>query len=165
MSQYRVGKIMNWFFHVRFPSRLYDWHFGWLLDSRLCRLTHIGRKSGKSYRTVLEVAGTNPARHELMVMSGLGPTSNWYRNLHANGAAEIEIGRRRFSARYRELDVDEAAQILAAYEHRYRFITPIVRYLLSKLVGWRYDGSNAARRQLLTELPMVAFAPTESSTR
>jgi hypothetical protein len=29
--------------------------------------------------------------------------------------------------------------------------------VLSRLLGWRYDGSDAARARLARELPMVAF--------
>lgn len=148
-----------WLFHIKFPSRLYDWHAGWLLDSKFCRLTHVGRKSGRRYRTVLEVAGTSAARDELFVMSGLGSKANWYQNLHANGAAEIEVGRRHFLARFRDLKADEAVEILAHLERRYRLIRPIFRHILSKLAGFRYDGTEAARQRLVSALPMVAFSP------
>ena len=159
MNQYRMGRIMKWMFRVRFPSRLYDWHLGWLLGSRICRLTHVGRKSGKRHHTVLEVVNADTATGEVMVISGTGPKAQWYLNLRANGDAEIETGRRRFAARYRELPIEEAAQVLAGYERRNRIIAPIVRHLLSKLVGWRFDSSDAARRRLVSQLPMVAFAP------
>lgn len=32
-----------------------------------------------------------------------------------------------------------------------------MRLVLSKLVGWRYDGSEDARRRLVEELPVIAF--------
>jgi hypothetical protein len=46
---------------LRAPSLLYDWHAGWLLGRRFLRLTHRGRRSGRRYRTVLEVVGTGRA--------------------------------------------------------------------------------------------------------
>lgn len=52
---------------------------------------------------------------------------------------------------------DEAAQILADYEYRNRYVRPVTDRMLSYLVGWRYDGSLEARRRVVEQLPMVAF--------
>ena len=38
-------------------------------------------------------------------------------------------------------------------------MAPIVRRVLSRLLGWRYDGSEDARRRLVCQLPLVAFRP------
>jgi hypothetical protein len=35
--------------------------------------------------------------------------------------------------------------------------------MLGRLVGWRYDGSPAARRRVVEQLPMVAFTPTPAA--
>lgn len=163
-SKYEPGKFMEWMLRMRWPSRLFDWRCGWLLTSHICRLTHVGRKTGQRHRTVLEVAGRNAEADEWMVVSSRGRKSEWYRNLHANGTAEIEVGRRRFVGQFRDLSVDEAVGVLAAYEKRMRLIGPYVRYMLSKLVGWRYDGSDAARRRLTEQLPIVAFRPRNDAT-
>jgi hypothetical protein len=77
----------------------------------------------------------------------------------AGHATEIRIGRRRFRPRYRELAPEEAIVALADYERRNRWATPLVRLVLSRLVGWRYDGSPRARARLVSELPMVGFRP------
>ncbi len=50
--------------------------------------------------------------------------------------------------------------MLAAYERRNWLIAPVLRLVLSRLVGWRYDGSPAGRQRLVAELPLVAFRPT-----
>jgi hypothetical protein len=73
----------------------------------------------------------------------------------------VAIGRERFAPRYRELDPAEAAAVLAAYEQRNRWIAPLVRRVLSWLVGWHYDGTEVKRRQLVSELPMVALRPRD----
>jgi hypothetical protein len=49
--------------------------------------------------------------------------------------------------------------VLADYERRNRWIAPLVRWVLSRLVGWRYDGSDDAHRRLAGQLPLVAFQP------
>lgn len=165
MSGYHRGPILTRLFRVRFPSRLYDRGLGWLLGGRICRITHLGRRSGRSYRTVLEVVGRDQRTGEVLVVSGLGPTADWYRNVLANGSAEVETGRRHFAADVRVPSEDEAIATFAAYEHHNRWIRPLLRHLLSKLLGWKYDGSAPSRRRLVQQLPMVAFTPTEPAPR
>ncbi len=97
----------------------------------------------------------------MIVIAGLGRSANWYRNLQAHGAIEVAIGRERFTPRHRQLSQSEASTVLADYERRNRLITPIVRRLLSWLVGWRYDGTDTARRQLVTELPVIGLRPAD----
>ena len=146
---------------LRAPTHLYDWHAGWILGRRFLRLTHIGRRSGRRYQTMLEVIGENRATGEVIVIAGLGRSANWYRNLQTHGATEVAIGRERFTPRHRQLSQSEASTILADYERRNRLITPIVRRVLSWLVGWRYDGTDTARRQLVTELPVIGLRPAD----
>ena len=141
------------------PARLYDWHMGWLLGHRFLRLTHVGRKSGRQYRTILEVIATDAATHEMFVLVGQGPQADWYRNLQANPAVELAIGRERYLPDHRVLPAAEAAAVLADYERRTRLVAPVVRRVLSWLVGWSYDGSDEARRRLVRERPIVAFRP------
>jgi F420H(2)-dependent quinone reductase len=90
-------------------------------------------------------------------MSGFGTGAQWYRNVLADPAVEIRIGRERWPARARTLETDEAVAVLAGYERRNRFAAPIVRTVLSRLAGFRYDGTDAARRRLVGTLPLVAF--------
>ena len=148
---------------LRAPTRLYDWHAGWILGRRFLRLTHIGRRSGRQYQTMLEVIGENRATREVIVMAGLGRSANWYRNLQTHEATEVAIGRERFTPRHRELRGSEASTVLVEYERRNRLITPIVRRVLSWLVGWRYDGTDTARRQLVAELPVIGLRPADRS--
>lgn len=144
---------------LRLPGYLYDIHAGWMLGERFLRLTHTGRRSGRRYQTVLEVVGHDRGSGELIVVAGFGRSAQWYRNVRAGHAAEIAIGRRRFRPRCRELALDEASATLAEYERRNRRLAPLVRLVLSRLVGWGYDGSPAARERLVSQLPMVGFRP------
>ena len=142
---------------LRAPAVLYDRGLGWMFGRRFLRLTHRGRRSGRLFQTMLEVLGESPAAREVFVMVGLGRRAQWYRNVRAGGAVEIAIGHERFQPAYRELPAPEAAAVLADYERRHKLVTPIVRAMLSRLVGWRYDGSWAARQRLVTERPILAF--------
>jgi deazaflavin-dependent oxidoreductase (nitroreductase family) len=144
---------------LRAPTVLYDWNLGWLLGRRFLRLTHRGRRSGRCYRMMLEVIGNDRERHEVFVMVGLGRRAQWYRNVIAGGAVELAIGREHFRPDYREVAPAEAAAVLADYERRNRLLAPIVRAVLSRLVGWRYDGSAPARERLVSERPVLAFRP------
>ncbi len=110
---------------------------------------------------MLEVIGMGAAAGEVIVVAGFGRAADWYRNVQAKPAVEVAIGRRRFVPVHRVLDESEATATLADYERRNRWATPVVRRMLSWLVGWDYDGSNDARRRLASELPLVAFRPTE----
>lgn len=147
---------------LRAPAVLYRWNAGWLFGRRFLLLTHVGRRSGRRYQTMLEVIGTNRASDEFIVIAGFGHSANWYRNLQARPALEVAVGRRRFQPVHRELEEREAVVVLADYERRNRWVTPVVRRVLSWLTGWRYDGSEDARRRLVAELPILAFRPGES---
>jgi len=93
-------------------------------------------------------------------MSSFGPGADWLRNVQANGHAEISIGRSSFTATHRIVPVEEAIAVFAAYERRNRLARPVVRAVLSRLLGWRYDGTDSARRKAAEQLPSVAFRPS-----
>jgi deazaflavin-dependent oxidoreductase (nitroreductase family) len=151
------GRFVRAFF--RAPLRLYDWNLGWLLGHRFLRLTHQGRRSGRQYRTVLEVVGHDRTTGEYFVVAGFGKGSDWYRNIQAHPASEIVVAREHFVPEQRILTVDEAETRLAAYERRNRLAAPIVRTMLGRLSGQPYDGSDAARRAVVEVLPMIGFRP------
>ncbi|HET9162039.1 MAG TPA: nitroreductase family deazaflavin-dependent oxidoreductase [Solirubrobacterales bacterium] len=142
---------------LRVPALLYRLGAGPLLGHRFLLLTHRGRRSGRSYRTMLEVVRWSPPMREAVVMSGFGPSSNWYLNILADGAEEIQIGGERFRPQVRRLETEEAIAALTDYERRNRLLAPLVRAIFSRLAGFAYDGSEAARRKLVEALPLVAF--------
>ena len=157
MGTRKPGRVLGRL--LRGPALLYDWNVGWLLGRRFLLLSHVGRRSGRRYRTVLEVVGSVPGSGEVIVISGLGRAADWYRNVQAAPAVEVVVGRDRFRPAHRELDEAEAIAVVADYERRNRWVAPVVRRVLSWLVGWDYDGSDDARRRLVRQLPLVAFRP------
>jgi len=48
--------------------------------------------------------------------------------------------------------------VLADYERRNRVAGPLIRFVLSRLQGWRYDGSTQVRRRAAEALPVIAFS-------
>jgi deazaflavin-dependent oxidoreductase (nitroreductase family) len=147
---------------LRAPARLYDWHAGWLLGPRFVRLTHIGRRSGRRYQTILETIGTDQEVGELLVLVGMGRSADWYRNIQRHPALELATMRRRFRPVHRVLEEPEAVLALAEYERRNRWALFVIRPVLSWLAGWHYNGGNEARLRLARQLPVVAFRPDPS---
>ena len=90
-------------------------------------------------------------------MSAFGPVADWLRNVETIPNPEVVIGSQRFIAAYRVLDEEEAVGVITRYEQRNWLIAPIIRWVLSHLLGWRYDGSPGDRRRLIAQLPLIAF--------
>lgn len=153
------GRTLRWL--LRGPRVLYRWHAGWLLGHRFLLLRHTGRRSGAAYQTVLEVVHYDAASRTATCMSGWGTGADWYRNVMA-GPAAVTIGRRTFPVIPEVLDPDRAAAVLAGYEARNAWMRPVVRRVLSNLSGLDYDGSDAARRELVARLPLVDFIPRQA---
>jgi deazaflavin-dependent oxidoreductase (nitroreductase family) len=141
------------------PVCFYRWRLGWLFGHRFLLLTHIGRRSGRRFQTVLEVMEYRKPTREAVVMSGFGHISNWLRNIEKNGWAEIDIASEHYQAVFRFLDDEEAIRVVTSYEQCNRFMLPIVRGVLSRLLGWNYTGSDADRRKLVQQLPLIGFRP------
>ena len=59
----------------------------------------------------------------------------------AGGAVAAQIGSTRFSPDVRVLGTGGAAAVLCHYEHRNRFLAPVVRRVLSRLAGFDCDQS------------------------
>lgn len=144
---------------LRAPSYLYRWHCGWLLGRRFMLLIHVGRRTGRAHRTVLEIMQYRDETDEMIVMSGFGRDADWLRNIAATPNVEVVVGSRRFIATHRTLGADEAMRALAGYEQRHRLFAPLIRMVLSRLLGWRYDGSRQAQHRVVNQLPFIAFRP------
>lgn len=144
---------------LRAPQILYRHNLGWMLGHRFLLLEHTGRRTGVSHLTVVEVLHYERGSQTAIVMSGWGRDADWFRNIEANGKAEVTIGRETYVAHHEVLDEQAAADVLAQYESRNRWLLPIIRPVLGNLAGARYDGSEDGRRALVRQLPIVAFRP------
>ncbi|UUT35846.1 nitroreductase family deazaflavin-dependent oxidoreductase [Microbacterium elymi] len=99
---------------MRMPIPMYRAGFGWLLGGRLVMIEHLGRVSHEPKYVVVEIVERTPQR--IVVASGLGRRSQWYRNLKANGVAFLSTGHaRRVPAHVRFLDAAESAEVLDRY--------------------------------------------------
>jgi deazaflavin-dependent oxidoreductase (nitroreductase family) len=97
----RRGRGVEW---------LYRWHVGWLFGHRLAVVTRVDRHSGKTYRTVLYVQRCDPHTDAATVVSAWGE-SDWLRNIRAERASRVEIGRRRYVPQQRFLRTDEIVDV------------------------------------------------------
>jgi deazaflavin-dependent oxidoreductase (nitroreductase family) len=143
----------------RVPARLYQWRCGWLLGHRFLLLIHRGRRSGRRRQTVLEVVEYRTNGPEIVVVSAYGRAADWLCNVQATQEAKIVIGRNHFAAAHRILGEQEAVRVIKDYEHRNRFIGPIIRLGFSRFLGWRYRSTDSDRRRLVAQLPLIAFRP------
>jgi hypothetical protein len=75
----------------------------------------------------------------------------------------VVVGSQHFVAAHRFLDEEAAMRVINGYERRNWPIAPIIRAVLSRLLGWPYDGSKSARRRLVAQLPLIAFRPADRS--
>lgn len=146
------------------PDALYRRGWGFLLGHRFCAVTHVGRHSGRRFQTVLEVLEYRPEDRMVFVLSGLGRRADWLRNIEAAPALRLQIGREDFAPVHCLLPADRAAAVLAGYERRNRLLIPVLRRVLSRLGGLRYDGSDSARLELVRRLPVVGFRPAPGAS-
>ncbi len=157
-------KGLLWYL-FRVPVRLYYWRLGWLFGHRCLLLTHIGRRTGLRRQTVLEVVEYRKQGPEIVVANGFGPNSDWVRNIEQGRGEEITVASQHFAAEHRFLGKEEAMKVIENYEHRNRFIAPIVRRGFSWLVGWKYRGGDGDRRRLVSQIPLIAFRPAAGAAR
>lgn len=122
-------------------------------------LRHRGRTTGKIRRTVIEVVKYDAATRESAVLSAYGERSDWYRNIMAHPAVEVQTGRSRYVPQYRLLDADERFVALDTYQRKYRGAFRAVM----RLLGYSYDGSEAGLRALADAVVMVAFRPHQEA--
>jgi deazaflavin-dependent oxidoreductase (nitroreductase family) len=137
------------------PIALYRAHLGWLLGHRFLLLTNRGRTSGKIYQTVLEVVHYDPATRESAALSAQGERANWYQNILAHPAIEIQTGGDRYTPQHRLLGPDERFTTLRQYEKRYGFVFRAV----IRAFGYHYDGLETSLRALADAVLIVAFRP------
>ncbi|KGI80825.1 hypothetical protein IL38_14860 [Actinopolyspora erythraea] len=142
---------------LRAPVRLYRRDLGWLLGHRFLYLVHRGRDSGRLRETVLEVVRYRPDTGEVVVVSGWGTRSQWYRNITSSPAVEVRVGRQHYRhPRQRVLDESETADLLAGYVRKH----PHVARALARTTGWPLL-TPEGRAELARRLPAVSFTPRD----
>lgn len=97
----------------RAPIALYRTKLGFLLGKRFLMLEHVGRKSGQTRRTVLEVVfDTDEATY---VAAAWGSKAHWLRNIEANPYVTFYVGSKRYETTAAIVGNPEARDVMAAY--------------------------------------------------
>lgn len=135
----RPGPATRLLFRV--PAWLWTHGFGRVLGRWFLLLEHRGRKTGRHYRTVLEVVARDDDSGEVVAASGYGPASDWYRNLRADPHATIETAGRRMDVEAHTLDPQEGERALALYGRQH----PWRRRYFERTFG--------------SDMPLVGFRP------
>jgi deazaflavin-dependent oxidoreductase (nitroreductase family) len=142
----------------KLPIALYWLRLGWVVGHRFLRVTHRGRRSGRAYRTVLEVVRYDRASRESVVVAGFAH-ADWLRNIQASPALEVRTGTDRYTPTQRLLEADERFGVLARFQHEH----PWEARIMLRLFGLRPAADAHERemqwRALAAALPMVAFRP------
>lgn len=100
---------------LRMPLPIFRAGFGWIFGGRLMMLEHRGRFSGFWREVILEVV-ERESKDALLIASGLGPNSQWYRNLREFPICRVNVGFiRRCDARAELLSPDESRSALARH--------------------------------------------------
>ncbi len=155
------GGVLRW--ALKLPVYLYRAHLGFLFRHRFLVLVHEGRRTHRRRETPLEVMAYDPVRQEAIVAAGWGRRTGWLHNVEAGLAREVWISGSRYSPAWRRLELDEAVTTIEHYERHSGIPLAIVRPVLSRLLGWRYDGTPEARRRAAEQLPLVAFRPVPAA--
>lgn len=146
---------------LRLPILLYRAHLGWVLGNRFLMLTHVGRRSGLSHDTVLEVVEHDEANETYYVAAGWGEESDWYRNVEKTPSVVLHVGRRRLKAVAARLAPDVAEGVLRSYGRRH----PVTLRSIARGFGLHFDGSEEGYRVLARELPVVALRSVRNTAK
>ncbi len=152
-QQPRKG-LQRWL--LRLPIWLYHARLGWLLRERFLLLTHVGRKSGLSRQTVVEVVHHDAATDTYFIASGWGETPDWLRNLQKTPNVRVNVGRRHFEAMAACLPLSQAQSVLLHYARHHSLA---FQALTKLMIGQRLQPIEEDCLTLAQSVPVVALRP------
>jgi deazaflavin-dependent oxidoreductase (nitroreductase family) len=98
---------------IRVPLLLYRLGLGRVLGGEFLVITHVGRRTGRVYETVLKVLQYDRANGESIVASAGGEHTDWYRIFEAQPGLTVQIAGDRYVPQQRVVPADEALAGLA----------------------------------------------------
>lgn len=155
----RPGRLAAAFF--RLPLKAYQHNAGPALGRTFLAFTHLGRTTGRPYQTVAMVSRYDQATGEAVIVAGWGPQTDWYRNLQAHPAVQVQLGGRTFTPLQRFLTDEEAFDVVV----RFRREHPNRLRFFSAVLGWGNLRDDARVRKFVLGHPFVAFRPAEDAGR
>jgi deazaflavin-dependent oxidoreductase (nitroreductase family) len=136
----------------KLPLLLYRLRLGWLLGKRFMQITHVGRRSGKTYRTVLAVLRFDEKNSEIYAVSAW-KGSDWYYNIQALPALQVETGFVHYVPAQRTLSAEEITAAFMEYRKRH----PLFSRMICRIPGWKWDSTYDEFLVLARTLHGVAF--------
>jgi deazaflavin-dependent oxidoreductase (nitroreductase family) len=129
----------------------------WLLQAlspaTVIVLVHRGRKSGKLYKTPIEVLCEDHERGELVVSPMWGKDSDWYRNVDAGGLTGVHVRGEQRQVEWRKLDEPKRRAAINAYREAHPLYSRMILRMLARVNRFQGDPEEAAVR----ELPMLGL--------
>lgn len=138
----------------KLPLFLYRLKLGWLLGNLFMQITHIGRRSGKLRRIILAVLRFDPQTGEILAVSAW-KGSDWYNNIQAAPALQVESGRVRYVPQQRTLSPEEITTAFVEYRNQH----PLFSRIVCRIPGWKWDSTYEEFLELAHTLRGVAFRP------
>jgi deazaflavin-dependent oxidoreductase (nitroreductase family) len=142
---------------LRMPGVLDRKGTRWLLQALspapVIVLVHRGRKSGRVFRTPVEIMLDDRERAELVVAPMWGRRSDWYRNVLAGGLIEVHVRGEERQVEWRELDEAGRRAAMDAYRQAHPIYSRIILWMLRRVNGFEGDLEQAVVR----ELPMLGL--------
>jgi deazaflavin-dependent oxidoreductase (nitroreductase family) len=146
---------------LKLPVVLYRGPLAELMRSRcVLLLTTRGRRTGVPRTTAVSFM---PVGDHLVVFSGWGVGSNWYRNIRADPRVEVTVGRRRMPATARLVeDPEQRRELMRQMAARSSGCGPPkpVRPLLKVTGAFDYEGEIAMGLAAGGTLPVVEIVPS-----
>ncbi len=140
----------------KLPLFFYHIGLGWIFGKRFMVLKHVGRKTGKAHESVLAVLAFDPKTQEIKAVSPWS-TSNWFRNIQAAPAVEVQTAGVRYVPQQRFLCPEEIASAFIELRERY----PVFSRMVARIPGWNIGSTYDEFLQLARTLRGVAFLPKE----
>ena len=124
------------------------WMMKGLSPAPIVVLTHRGRRSGKTYRTPVEVMAEDDQVGEIVVSPMFGERSGWYRNVVAGGLVEASRHGEAHAMEWRRLSEEEKREAIAAYRREHPLYSRVVLRMLVSVHGLKGDHAEAVARAI-----------------
>ena len=140
----------------KLPVILYQAHLGWLLGKRFMQITHVGRRSGIVRRTILAVLRFDGQTKEIYAVSAW-KGSDWYYNIQAAPALQVETGFIHYVPMQRTLSPEEITTTFMEFCQAH----PLFSRMVCRIPGWKWDSTYDEFLELARTLHGVAFRPKQ----
>lgn len=134
----------------RAPIGLYRIGLGFIFGHRFVMIEHVGRKSGETRRTVLEVVVND--LDAVYVAAAWAAEAQWLQNVRANPSVVVHLGSRRFDCDAEMVTVDEADSLMLRYSGEHpKAMRELGRFMLDD----PSDDPKEIAAQVAAIIPMV----------